>query len=188
MRTIPRMADEVIERYTKLADQFGARVEAAADDAWDKPAPCEGWTARDVVTHVTDSQRGLTEAITGTRPGTPSDPKADWRETYAAFKDAINQPGALEKVVPGPFGDMPAAMVIGRFLSTDALVHTWDLARAVGGDERIDAEAVTQAYSGLKPMDAMLRQPGVFGPKVESAADADEQEELLNFLGRVTRP
>jgi hypothetical protein len=33
----------------------------------------------------------------------------------------------------------------------------------------------------------MIRQPGVFGPKVEAAADADEQEQFLNFLGRVTR-
>ena len=169
MRTIPRMADEVIELYTNLADQFGARVEATADDAWDEPAPCEGWNARDVVTPVTDSQRVLTEALTGTRPGTQSDPKADWRETYAAFKDAIGQPGALEKNVPGPFGEMPAAMVIGRFLATDALVHTWDLARAVGGDEKLDADAVSQAYSGLKPMDAMIRQPGVFGPKIDPA-------------------
>ena len=85
-------------------------------------------------------------------------------------------------------GDMPASQIIGRFLASDVLVHTWDLARAVGGDERLDATAVTQAYSGLKPMDAMIRQPGVFGPKVEPAADADEQEEFLNFLGRVTRP
>jgi uncharacterized protein (TIGR03086 family) len=183
------MADEVIERYTKLADQFGARVEATPDDAWDKPAPCEGWKARDVLTHVTDSQRNLTAALTGSEPGPAADdPKSLWRETYAAFKDAINQPGALDKNVPGPFGEMPAQMVIGRFLATDALVHTWDLARAVGGDERIDADAVTQAYSGLKPMDAMIRQPGVFGPKVDSAADADEQEQFLNFLGRVTRP
>lgn len=182
------MADEVVDRYTNLADQFGARVEATPDDAWDSPAPCEGWKARDVVTHVTDSQRNLTAALNGTEPAKQAaDPKADWRETYAAFKDAINQPGALDKPVPGPFGEMPASMVIGRFLATDALVHTWDLARAVGGDERIDATAVTQAFSGLKPMDAMIRQPGVFGPKVEPAPDADEQEQFLNFLGRVTR-
>jgi len=182
------MADEIVERYTKLADQFGQRVEAAPDDAWDNQAPCEGWCARDVVRHVTDSQRGLTEALTGTRPEAHDDPKTDWRETYAAFKAAISQPEALEKNVPGPFGEMPAGMVIGRFLATDALVHTWDLARSVGGDEIIDPEEVSQAYSGLKPMDAMIRQPGVFGPKVESAPDADEQEQFLNFLGRVTRP
>jgi hypothetical protein len=79
---------------------------------------------------------------------------------------------------------MPTAMFVGRILSSDILVHTWDLARAVGGDEQLDADAVTQAYSGLKPMDAMIRQPGIFGPKVEPAAGAGEQEEFLNFLGR----
>jgi uncharacterized protein (TIGR03086 family) len=179
------MADEVIDRYTNLADQFGARVAAASDDAWDNPAPCDGWKARDVLTHVTDSQRNLTAALTGAEPGPAADdPKTLWTETYAAFKDALNQPGALDKVVPGPFGEMPAQMVVGRFLATDALVHTWDLARAVGGDEKLDADAVTQAYSGLKPMDAMIRQPGVFGPKVDAAPGDDEQTEFLKFLGR----
>ena len=55
---------------------------------------------------------------------------------------------------------------------------------AVGGDEQLDADAVSGAYSGLKPMDAMIRMPGVFGPKVESAPDASEQTQFLNFLGR----
>lgn len=78
--------------------------------------------------------------------------------------------------------------LVGRFLARDALVHTWDLARSVGGDERLDAEAVSQAFSGLKPIEDMLRQPGVFGPDVGRAVDADEQEQFLNLLGRTTRP
>lgn len=161
---------------------------ATPDDAWDRPAPCEGWTARDVVEHVTTSQRNLTAALTGAEPGdAPSDPKALWDQSYGAFRAAV-EAGPLDKPVPGPFGEMPAETVIGRFLATDVLVHTWDLARAVGGDERIDADAVSQAFKGLQPMDAMIRQPGVFGPKVEPAPDADEQEQFLNFLGRVTRP
>jgi uncharacterized protein (TIGR03086 family) len=69
-------------------------------------------------------------------------------------------------------------------MATDVLVHTWDLARAVGGDERLDEAAVAGAYSGLKPMDAMIRRPGVFGPKVEAPEGADLQTEFLSFLGR----
>jgi uncharacterized protein (TIGR03086 family) len=84
-------------------------------------------------------------------------------------------------------GEMPVEMMVGRFLATDVLVHTWDLARAVGGDERIDAVACEQAHKGLLPMDAMLRGRGVFGDKVEPAADADVQEQFLNFVGRATR-
>lgn len=186
------MTDENLERYTALADQFGARVDATPDDGWDNPTPCEGWRARDVVTHVTDTQRHFSWLLAGNEgdapPASSDDPKALWRESYAGFKEALARPGALDEPVPTPVGELPMGTFLGRILSSDVLVHTWDLARPVGGDEALDADAVSRAYAGLKPMDAMIRQPGVFGPKVESPADADEQEEFLNFLGRVTRP
>jgi hypothetical protein len=54
----------------------------------------------------------------------------------------------------------------------------------VGADEHLDEELVRHAYEGLKPMDAMIRQPGVFGPKLEPPAGADAQTEFLYFLGR----
>jgi len=69
-------------------------------------------------------------------------------------------------------------------ISTDVLVHTWDLARALGGDEHLDQDAVGHAYEGLKPMDAMIRMPGVFDAKIAAPADADIQTQFLNFLGR----
>jgi uncharacterized protein (TIGR03086 family) len=180
------MADEVVDRYCSLADQFGARVEAASDDAWSKPAPCEGWTAKDVIDHVTGSQRNIAKAITGEEPKVDAagDPKQVWRESYAAMKAALAQPGALEKMAPGPMGEMPVSMLVGRFLATDVLVHTWDLSRAIGADETLDADAVKQAYSGLKPMDAMIRQPNVFGPRIDPSPGDDEQTEFLKFLGR----
>ena len=69
-------------------------------------------------------------------------------------------------------------------MTMDVLVHTWDLARTIGADERLDEEFVRQAYEALKPMDAMIRQPRVFGPKLEPPAGADLQTEFLYFLGR----
>jgi hypothetical protein len=33
-------------------------------------------------------------------------------------------------------------------------------------------------------MDAMIRQPGIFGPKLDPPPGADEQTQLLYFLGR----
>lgn len=184
------MTDEIVERYTALADQFGARVEATPDSGWSKPSPCEGWTAKDVVSHVVGNQVNLVRGVTGDDLAidVDADPKGAWLASYAAVKSALSTPGALQTPMQGPVGEIPASELVGRFLSNDVLVHTWDFARSVGGDENIDADAVTHAYSALQPMDAMLRQPGVFGPKVEPAADADEQEQFLNFLGRITRP
>src|SRR5215204_1126759 len=46
------MSDEVVERTTRLVWGFDDRVRAAPAGSWSNPAPCEGWTARDVVTHV----------------------------------------------------------------------------------------------------------------------------------------
>ena len=66
----------------------------------------------------------------------------------------------------------------------DVLVHTWDLARAVGAQERLDEDSVRMAYAALQPMDAMIRQPGVFGPKLDAPTGADVQTKFLYFLGR----
>ena len=178
---------EVIERYKGLAEQFGARVEAAPDDVWSAPSPCPEWTARDVVTHVVGSQRNVVAAIEGTTPedlAEDADPKELWRDSMRRLTAALQTPGALEKLMPGPMGDMPVEFMLGRFLANDVLVHTWDLARAVGGDERIDQDAVAHAFEGLKPIDAMLRRPGVFGDKVEPPEEADLQTQFLCFLGR----
>ena len=178
---------EVIDRYQGLADQFGQRVEAAPDDAWDNQAPCEDWKARDVVAHVVSSLRGITAAVRGgesTPMGADEDPKEAWRSSYAEAKSALTEPGALQKTMEGPMGPMPLEFMLGRLLANDVLVHTWDLARAVGGDERLDQDAVGHAFEGLKPLDQMLRQPGVFGPKVEPPEGADLQTQFLCFLGR----
>ena len=177
---------DVIERYQGLAEQFGARVEAAPDDAWDRSAPCEDWKARDVVAHVVGSQRAIVAAIRGgeAAPAGDDDPKQAWREALAEVKDALQQPGALEAQMQGPMGPTNVEFMIGRLLANDVLVHTWDLARAVGGDERLDQDAVGHAFEGLKPLDQMLRRPGVFGPKVEPPEGADLQTQFLCFLGR----
>jgi uncharacterized protein (TIGR03086 family) len=179
------MSQEVIDRLHHIASGFDARVAAAPADSWSNPAPCEAWTATDVVAHVAGGVAGLTAGLTGNPPAAfdPADPAGSWAATRDALYAAVDT-ADLSQSVPGPFGPMPAEQVIGRLLCTDILVHTWDLARAVGGDEHLDQDAVAQSYSGLKPMDAMIRQPGFFGPKVASAEGADVQTEFLNFLGR----
>lgn len=178
------MSQEIIDRITGLVADFDRRVQAAPSDRWGDQSPCSEWKAVDVVAHVAGNFNGLSAAMTGGSPATfdPSNPVTSWNATRDAFLSAINT-GDLNANVPGPMGPMPASMVIGRFVATDVLVHTWDLARSVGGDEVLDQTAVTQAFSGLKPMDAMLRRPGMFDAKVEHT-DGDLQTEFLRFLGR----
>jgi uncharacterized protein (TIGR03086 family) len=67
-------------------------------------------------------------------------------------------------------------------------MHTWDLARATGQDERLDPAECEALLTGMEPMDDVLRQSGQYGPKVEVPADADVQTRLLAFIGRDPRP
>lgn len=180
------MSQEVIDRITSLVGDFDQRVQAAGAGAWTSQSPCPDWKARDVVVHVGNNLLNVGAALSGgqSREISPDeDITAAWAEARDTFLGAL--PTAdLTQSLPGPFGPMPAEQLLGRLISTDVLVHTWDLARATGGDETLDQTAVEQAYSGLKPLDAMIRQPGVFGAKVESQPGASTQTEFLNFLGR----
>ena len=180
------MSNEVIDRVTGLVQAFDSRVQAAPADSWGNAAPCEGWTARDVVVHVGNNLSRIGNGLQGTEAteiGPDDDIVAAWNTSRDTFLSGIAT-GDLTTPLPGPFGPMPAEQMIGRLISSDVLVHTWDLARAVGGDEHLDQDAVAQAYSGLKPMDAMIRMPGVFGAKIEAAEGDDTQTEFLKFLGR----
>jgi uncharacterized protein (TIGR03086 family) len=91
---------------------------------------------------------------------------------------------AMTRSVQSPMGPMLLEQMLPQFVCTDMLVHTWDLARAVGGDERLDEESVQDAYETLKPMDTMIRQLNVFGPKLDPPPGTDVQTEFLYFLGR----
>ena len=178
---------EIQDRYRQVSSGFDAAVRAVTPDKWDAQSPCEQWRARDVVAHVVEGHRGVIADVRGgeSKPlGADEDPKEAWEEASRAIDEITADPEALAKEIDGPTGKMPAGEIIGRFVTMDLLVHTWDLARAVGADERLDEDSVRQAYEALKPMDAMIRQPNVFGPKLEPPPGADLQTEFLYFLGR----
>jgi uncharacterized protein (TIGR03086 family) len=178
---------EVQDRYRRVSRGFDAAVRAVSPETWGSQSPCVRWSARDVVAHVVAGHRGVIAAVRGggTEPlGADEDPKAAWVGASRALDDIAGDTHALAEEIDGPGGKMPAGEIVGRFVTMDLLVHTWDLARAVGGDERLDDDAVRDAYDALKPMDEMIRRPGVFGPRLDPPPGSDLQTEFLYFLGR----
>jgi uncharacterized protein (TIGR03086 family) len=178
---------EVQDKYRQVSNGFDAAVRAVTSDKWDTQSPCEQWTARDVVAHVVAGHRGVVAGVRGgesTPLGADDDPKEAWEEASRAIDEITADQAARAKEIDGPTGKMPAGELIGQFVTMDLLVHTWDLARTVGADERLDEDSVRHAYETLKPMDDMIRQPNVFGPKLEPPPEADLQTEFLYFLGR----
>jgi uncharacterized protein (TIGR03086 family) len=178
---------DVQERYRVVSGGFGAAVKAVSPHQWDAQTPCEQWTARDLLAHVVENHRGVIASVRGGESEPLSareDPKQAWENASRAIAEITADPEATAKEMDGPTGKMPAGQIIGQFVTMDVLVHTWDLARTIGADERLDEDSVRSAYEALKPMDAMIRLRNVFGPKLEPPKGADLQTEFLYFLGR----
>jgi uncharacterized protein (TIGR03086 family) len=67
----------------------------------------------------------------------------------------------------------------------DQLIHTWDLAVAIGADRRLDPEVVEAVVERFLPqMPELGRQAGLVGPEVPVPADASYQDRLLGAMGR----
>ncbi len=177
------------DEHRRIAAAFTATVEGTAPDAWDNPAPPEGWTARDVVGHLVEWFPGFLQWSAGIAlpagPSVADDPVAAWRTQTGAVQALLDDPASAERVHDFPhIGAMPLQQAIDMIYTSDVFLHRWDLARATGQDETLDPDKCAAMLEGMLPMDEVLRQSGQYGPRVEVPADADVQTKLLAFIGR----
>jgi uncharacterized protein (TIGR03086 family) len=91
----------------------------------------------------------------------------------------------MERTVHLSSGDGPAAAYLSE-VAADVTIHTWDLARAIGADERLDAGLVRFAQTTLQPHVEEWRAAGALGPAVDLPRGADPQDAFLALVGRRT--
>jgi uncharacterized protein (TIGR03086 family) len=166
------------------------------DDQWDAPTPCAEWTLRDLLTHMTTENRGFAAAAAGEttsrtawadRPSGP-DPRRDYAESadevVAAFAAA-----APEFWLPNISATrrFPADQAIGFHL-LDYVVHSWDVAAALGRTIALEDDLVAAAQQVADrdvPDNERRRRPGAgFAPPVDGADAGHPLRRLLAFLGR----
>lgn len=177
------------EEHRRIAAAFTATVEGTAPAAWDRPAPVEGWVARDVVRHLVEWLPAFLQSGAGitlpTGPSVDDDPVGAWRAHAEAVQALLEDAGAAEREHELPhLGRMPLGRAIDMIYTSDVFLHRWDLARATGQDETLEPEKCAVLLEGMLPLDDLLRQSGQFGPRVEVPDDADVQTKLLAFIGR----
>jgi uncharacterized protein (TIGR03086 family) len=179
---------EIADRYRRVAADFTDKIAAVPAAAWDNESPCPGWTARDVVAHLVEWLSGfffgLWEIDPGPIPPAAENPGAAWAAVDRAIQAALDDPAAAALTRDTPVGTSSFEAAVDRICTPDVLVHTWDLARATGLDDTLDADAVHRMVEGMGPSDEAMRASGHFGPKVEVPDDADEQTRLIAFMGR----
>jgi uncharacterized protein (TIGR03086 family) len=69
-------------------------------------------------------------------------------------------------------------------MTTDALIHSWDLARGIGADEALDPELSQHVYERTLPIAEQLQESGMFKPPVPVPDDAPLPTRLLALFGR----
>jgi uncharacterized protein (TIGR03086 family) len=181
--------DDTAARYRRVAMAFTQRVQAVPAGEWDRPSPCEGWLARDVVGHLVEWVPAFFADAGGPAlPALPppgADPRSAWQALDTAIQAVLDDPDQASSEINHPYvGRRHFDEAIGQFVLPDVFIHTWDLARATGQDETLDPTIAHELLVGMEPLDEMLRASGQYGPRVDVPANADEQTRLIAFTGR----
>jgi uncharacterized protein (TIGR03086 family) len=181
------LSDRPAERHRQVSRLFTGRVRGTR--FWDTPSPVAGWVARDIVRHLTEWLPGFLSA--GAAIELPSglsvddDPVAAWQVHCAAVQALLDDPATADRVLANPHtGALALDRAIDQFYTPDVFMHTWDLARATGQDDRLDPGFCAQLLAGMEQMEEVIRSSGQFGVRVEVPDDAGPQTRLLGFIGR----
>lgn len=163
------------------------------EDQWDDPTPCSEWSVRELVRHMIYETLWVEPMLAGktiTEVGDQFEgdtlgdgPPAAWQAARDKALVAMKRPGTMDQTVHLSYGDKSGSYY-GNEVSTDILIHSWDLARGTHGDDKLDPELVELVYNQTKDHDKDLRATGLFGDHVDVDPKADTQPKLLALFGR----
>jgi uncharacterized protein (TIGR03086 family) len=171
------------------------RVAAIGAGQWDLPTPCTDWNVTDLVVHMIEGSAmtllllqgaSAKESLSAFGAAHGADLEAELDRALTDELAAFGKPDALDTIVHHPAaGDVPGSALYG-FRTGDYLLHSWDVARATGGDETLDESLVAVTWEAMQPMAPFIAQIGIFGAGPSGTVDADAplQRRLLDFTGR----
>jgi uncharacterized protein (TIGR03086 family) len=184
------VSDRPAERHREIGRVFTSRVRNTR--LWDAPSPVADWTARDVVRHLVEWLPPFLASGSSVRlpavPPVDDDPIGAWQAHVDAVQALLDDPATAELTLSNRhIGQLPLDRAIDQFYTSDVFMHTWDLARATGQDDRLDPEFCALLLAGMEPVEDVMRSSGQYGPRVPVMDDADTQAKLLAFIGRDPR-
>ena len=185
---------ELLELFQRAQAQFTDRVDAVEPDQWeDESLP--GWTVADLVAHLVNEALWVPPLLAGepydlidgrfpedTDDLLGEDPFAGWESAADGALSAFAEDNALMRTVHLSRGPTPASEYIFE-MTSDLVVHSYDLASATDGDTDLDGELVTAGlvFAERLPVDGV---PGLFDPPLEISASAPPLVRLLARYGR----
>lgn len=169
----------------QLAPAVGGVVAGITPDQLDRPTPCADFTVRGVLEHIIGGATIFAAAFRGEVAPKPdlSEPLQGFGAALTDLAAAISAPGALDRTVAAPFGEVPGE-TFARFVVLDGLVHGWDMAIATGQPYNPPAELVAAADAFARQALDPLRDGTTFADAVDPADGATPIERLVAYTGR----
>jgi uncharacterized protein (TIGR03086 family) len=183
--------DEWLGFQQTAGDEFGRRVRRVTD--WAAPTPDVDWDVRALVVHVTQELqwvpplldgRSLPQAKLLVEP-LGDDLVAEWTRHHERATRAWRTHDERQHVQLS--ADTVTALHYLTEQVSDVAIHTWDLARAIGDDERLDERLVEAVWTVFEPQRETLRASGLYAEPVAVGDDAPLQFQLLALTGRDPR-
>jgi uncharacterized protein (TIGR03086 family) len=168
--------------------EFATRLGVVTD--WDAPTPDDGWSVRDLVSHVIEEQQQVPHLLAGrtvaqARHAVGSlgdDLRAEWR-LYSLAAIAAWEAVRLDAVVTLSADTMTVADFLREQVS-EVTIHAWDLARAIGAAEELDDDLVQAVWTVFEPQRATLSASGLYASPIPLPESAPLQSRLLALTGR----
>jgi uncharacterized protein (TIGR03086 family) len=185
---------ELATHHRRACDEFDQRVAQIGNDAWARSTPCTDWDVRALVNHNTAENLWVPELLAGRSlesvgnrfegDVTGGDPRGAWQVSARAAASAVDAAAdRFDEDVRLSAGDTPVREYVTQ-RGFDLLVHAWDLARALGADERLPPDLVDWSWEWAAPQADVFAGTPFFGPRVRVPDNAPLQERLLGLTGR----
>lgn len=187
------MTEGITDALAIARSQFERRLTAISDSDWGKPTPCTEWNLRQLVNHIVSHEYRFADNLATDNPDyyvasraddfLGNDPNGAWRKGVALLDAAIAGLDSLDTTInfllPLPARDVLLVRVF------EATVHTWDVSRAIGFDDRIDEHLASLIYPLVQRLSHVPVTRAFFAAPTDSVpSTATPQARLLHLAGR----
>jgi uncharacterized protein (TIGR03086 family) len=179
-----------LDQLDQLAPALGGVTGGITPDQLGNPTACAALTVEGILDHMVQGATMFAAAFRGEPAPDAPEPGDGLDRIGPALGDlvaALHSPGALDRTIASPFGDMPGAD-FARYVVLDGLVHGWDLARATGQPYDPPAAVVDAATAYAHEVLGPYRDGDTFADATEPPVGASPMERLAAYTGRRVIP
>jgi uncharacterized protein (TIGR03086 family) len=185
--------EDIAALHRRSVAAFDGLVHRIEPGLWGHPTPCAEWDVRALVNHLTNENLWA-EALFGGRTIAEvgaafdgdvlgDDAVGAWERASSGAIARMGQPDAMDRPVELSRGRVPGR-VYAVELFADHVMHSWDLARAIGADDRLDEDLVAAAKAWFATVEDSYRATGAIAERPPIPDVADDQTVFLAMTGR----